>query len=50
VRAAPHDRPVRRLDEVLAAKRSIVKYGFERHEDLGAESGRPRQLETQKGA
>jgi glycine dehydrogenase subunit 2 len=50
VRAAPHHRPVRRLDEVLAAKRSIVKYGFERHEDLGAESGRPRQLETQKGA
>ena len=50
VRAAPHHRPVGRLDEVLAAKRSIVKYAFERHEDLGVEPGQPRQLETQKGA
>lgn len=32
---APHSRPVRRLDEVRAAKRPVVKYGFESH--AGAE-------------
>ena len=47
---APHGRPVKRLDEVLAAKRAIVKYGFEDHPDLGAAPQEPRQLETQKGA
>src|SRR5438067_3262484 len=47
---APHGRPVRRLDEVTAAKRAIVKYGFEEHADLAGESGEPRQLEAQKGA
>jgi glycine dehydrogenase subunit 2 len=31
---APHTRPVTRLDEVKAAKRSIVKYGFEEHPSL----------------
>jgi glycine dehydrogenase subunit 2 len=35
---APHVRPVRRLDEVKAAKRAIVKYGFEQHPDLAAEA------------
>jgi glycine dehydrogenase subunit 2 len=50
IRAAPHDRPVQRLDEVLAAKRAIVRYGFEQHPDLGHEPTQPRQLETQKGA
>jgi glycine dehydrogenase subunit 2 len=51
VRQAPHGRPVRRLDEVLAAKRAIVKYGFEEHPDLRAEpAAEPRQLEAQKGA
>jgi hypothetical protein len=49
LRDAPHGRPVRRLDEVLAAKRAIVKYGFEDHPDLGNEPATPRQLETQKG-
>jgi glycine dehydrogenase subunit 2 len=29
LKAAPHSRPVRRLDEVRAAKNQIVKYGFE---------------------
>jgi glycine dehydrogenase subunit 2 len=29
---APHDRPVRRLDEVRAAKRPVVRFGFESHE------------------
>ena len=50
LRDAPHGRPVRRLDEVLAAKRAIVKYGFEDHPDLGSEPVAPRQLEAQKGA
>jgi glycine cleavage system P protein (glycine dehydrogenase) subunit 2 len=52
IREAPHDRPVRRLDEVLAAKRAVVKYGFEEHPNLAAEGppSEARQLETQKGA
>ena len=41
---------VRRLDEVKAAKRAVVKYGFEDHPDLSAELGEARQLEAQKGA
>jgi glycine dehydrogenase subunit 2 len=28
---APHSRPVRRLDEVRAAKQPVVKYGFDAH-------------------
>jgi glycine dehydrogenase subunit 2 len=36
VRSAPHGRPVGRLDEVKAAKRAIVRYGFEDHPDLAA--------------
>jgi glycine dehydrogenase subunit 2 len=31
VRNAPHSQPVRRLDEVKAAKQAIVRYGFEEH-------------------
>jgi glycine dehydrogenase subunit 2 len=50
LRDAPHSRPVRRLDEVKAAKRAIVKYGFEEHPDLSGEHGEARQLEAQKGA
>ncbi|TML97885.1 MAG: glycine dehydrogenase subunit 2 [Actinobacteria bacterium] len=50
LRDAPHNRPVRRLDEVKAAKRAIVKYGFEEHLDLGDEPAQSRQLETQRGA
>ena len=50
VRGAPHGRPVQRLDEVLAAKRAIVKYGYEDHPDLAGEPVEPRQLEAQKGA
>jgi hypothetical protein len=38
------------LDEVLAAKRAIVKYGFEEHPDLKDAPVEPRQLEAQKGA
>jgi glycine dehydrogenase subunit 2 len=37
VKEAPHNRPVRRLDEVKAAKRAVVKYGFENHPNLGDE-------------
>jgi glycine dehydrogenase subunit 2 len=51
VREAPHARPVKRLDEVRAAKRSVVKYGFENHPDMSDEpAGEARQLEAQKGA
>jgi glycine dehydrogenase subunit 2 len=50
LKEAPHDRPVRRLDEVKAAKRPILKYGFEEHPDLSGEKTEPRQLEAQKGA
>jgi glycine cleavage system P protein (glycine dehydrogenase) subunit 2 len=50
IRSAPHHRPVQRLDEVLAAKRAIVRYGFEEHPDLGEEPAQPRQLQAQKGA
>jgi len=50
IHAAPHDRPVRRLDEVRAAKRPIVKYEFEDHPELEGEPAEPRQLEAQKGA
>jgi glycine dehydrogenase subunit 2 len=50
LREAPRSRPVRRLDEVKAAKRAIVKYGFDEHPDLSGERGEARQLEAQKGA
>jgi glycine dehydrogenase subunit 2 len=50
LKEAPHDRPVRRLDEVKAAKRAIVRYGFEEHPDLSDEPLEPRELEAQKGA
>jgi glycine dehydrogenase subunit 2 len=38
LKEAPHDRPVRRLDEVRAAKKPIVKYGFEQHPALEPQS------------
>jgi glycine dehydrogenase subunit 2 len=50
IKEAPHGRPVRRLDEVRAAKHPVVKYGFEEHADHTGEEAEPRQLETQKGA
>jgi glycine dehydrogenase subunit 2 len=51
LRQAPHARPVKRLDEVRAAKRAVVKYGFDEHPETGDEpAGEPRQLEAQKGA
>jgi glycine dehydrogenase subunit 2 len=45
---APHHRPVRRLDEVKAAKRAVVRYRFDDHPDLAGEPGEA--LEAQKGA
>ena len=38
LKEAPHNRPVRRLDEVRAAKKQIVKYGFEQHPALEPQS------------
>jgi glycine dehydrogenase subunit 2 len=45
---APHDRPVRRLDEVRAAKHPIVKYGFEAHPRFDAPA-QPVAAEAPKG-
>jgi glycine dehydrogenase subunit 2 len=50
IKEAPHHRPVRRVDEVKAAKRAVVRYGFEDHPDLSAEPTGARELEAQKGA
>jgi glycine dehydrogenase subunit 2 len=50
LKEAPHGRPVRRLDEVQAAKRAVVKYGFEQHATLSSQPAEARQLEAQKGA
>jgi glycine dehydrogenase subunit 2 len=37
LKEAPHHRPVKRLDEVRAAKQPVVKYNFEQHPDRSAE-------------
>jgi glycine cleavage system P protein (glycine dehydrogenase) subunit 2 len=50
LKEAPHYRPVRRLDEVKAAKRAIVKYGFEEHPDLAGTPAEGEAIEAQKGA
>ena len=51
LKEAPHRQPVKRLDEVRAAKQPVVKYGFEEHPDLGGTpAGEPQALEAQKGA
>jgi glycine dehydrogenase subunit 2 len=47
---APHHRPVRRLDEVKAAKRAIVRYQFDEHPDLGGDASEGEAVEAQKGA
>ena len=49
LKEAPHVRPVKRLDEVQAAKQPVVRYRFEQHEDPQG-AGEARQLEAQKGA
>jgi len=48
LKKAPHSRPVRRLDEVRAAKHPIVKYGFDEHADLAGERP-PVAAEAPKG-
>jgi glycine dehydrogenase subunit 2 len=50
VKEAPHGRPVKRLDEVKAAKRAIVKYGFDEHPDLSGTPSEGEVVEAQKGA
>src|ERR671924_1327346 len=50
LKEAPHNRPVKRLDEVRAAKRAIVRYGFEDHPDLRGEPSAGETVEAQKGA
>jgi glycine dehydrogenase subunit 2 len=50
LKSAPHHRPVKRLDEVRAAKQPVLKYGFEAHTEPDALPAEPRQLEAQKGA
>jgi glycine cleavage system P protein (glycine dehydrogenase) subunit 2 len=48
LKEAPHHRPVRRLDEVRAAKRPVVKYGFEEHPQSDTEP-RPVATEAPRG-
>jgi len=49
LREAPQGRPVRRVDEVKAAKRAVVRYGFEEHPDLSEEPSTPAHAEVPKG-
>jgi len=48
LKTAPHERPVRRLDEVRAAKQPVVKYAFDEHPDLDG-SRPPVAAEAPKG-
>jgi glycine dehydrogenase subunit 2 len=50
LKEAPHGTPVGRLDEVKAAKRAIVRYGFEDHPDLSAEPTAAAAVDAPKGA
>jgi glycine dehydrogenase subunit 2 len=50
LKEAPHSRPVRRLDEVKAAKRAVVTYRFDEHPDLAREVDGAQQLGAPKGA
>jgi len=47
LKEAPHHRPVRRLDEVRAARNPVVKYAFEQHP--AAEPALPVAAEAPKG-
>ena len=47
VHEAPHERPVRRLDEVRAAKQQVLRYAFDEPVDGAGRAARP--LEAQKG-
>jgi glycine dehydrogenase subunit 2 len=50
IKEAPHYRPVKRLDEVRAAKQLVVKYGFEDHPPPAVGPAETRQLEAPTGA
>jgi glycine dehydrogenase subunit 2 len=50
LKEAPHHRPVRRLDEVRAAKHPIVKYGFEQHPEPDVAPPSAAVVEAPKGA
>jgi glycine dehydrogenase subunit 2 len=50
LKEAPHTRPVKRLDEVRAAKQPVLKYQYEAHPAAEQKPAEPRQLEPQKGA
>jgi glycine dehydrogenase subunit 2 len=41
VKEAPHNRPVRRLDEVRAVKQQVLKFAFEEHEAEQAPEASP---------
>jgi glycine dehydrogenase subunit 2 len=49
VRSAPHHRPVRRLDEVKAAKRAVVRFGFDEHPDPDPQPQPAATAEAPKG-
>jgi glycine dehydrogenase subunit 2 len=49
LREAPQGRPVRRVDEVKAAKRAVVRYLFDEHPDLAGEPTTPAHAEAPKG-
>ena len=49
IKSAPHNRPVKRLDEVKAAKRAVVRYRFEDHPYLAAEPTASAATEAPKG-
>jgi glycine dehydrogenase subunit 2 len=48
LKEAPHVRPVKRLDEVRAAKQPVVRYRFGEHEDRGTRHT-PAAVEAPKG-
>jgi glycine dehydrogenase subunit 2 len=51
LKGAPTSTPVRRLDEVKAARNPVVRYRFEEHPDLATQPrGQVEVLEAQKGA
>jgi glycine dehydrogenase subunit 2 len=50
LKEAPHVRPVKRLDEVRATKRPVVRYRFDEHDEPEGSPAEARQLEAQKGA
>jgi glycine dehydrogenase subunit 2 len=49
LKQAPHHRPVKRVDEVKAAKRAVVKYGFGDHPAGDAEPAAAAAAEAPKG-